>query len=299
MKKCLVIGSTVCDIIMYINQLPKTQGDIHLKKQLLALGGCAYNVTSILHSLNSPYTFISPVGTGIYGDFVKQGLKEKQIKTDIFVEQENGCTYCLVEDSGERTFISYHQAEYTFKKEWLNALNLDDYAYIYLCGLEVEDIDGDELVSVLPQFKGQILFCPGPRAVHIPDYRLQKVFQVCPIVHLNDLEIKELTNQNSVEKAMEILFSRTNNIIIVTLGSKGSVYYDGETFHYADGYSTTVVDTIGAGDSHAGAVLASLSQGKTLTHALDFANYIASKIVATHGVNLDDKTIEQCKRKLL
>ena len=84
MKKALIIGSTVCDIMIYVDKMPKTGEDEHAKSQNINLGGCAYNVVSILHNLDIPYDFISPVGQGIYGDFVKNKLKEKNIHTGIY-----------------------------------------------------------------------------------------------------------------------------------------------------------------------------------------------------------------------
>ena len=72
MKKCLVIGSTVCDVIIHVDKLPKRSEDVHVKSQSLSLGGCAYNVVSVLHNLDIDYVFISPVGRGMYGDFVRE-----------------------------------------------------------------------------------------------------------------------------------------------------------------------------------------------------------------------------------
>lgn len=57
MDKCLIIGSTVCDVVINVEQLPTTAEDVHITSQEMALGGCAYNVVSVLHHLDVPYTF--------------------------------------------------------------------------------------------------------------------------------------------------------------------------------------------------------------------------------------------------
>ena len=110
MKPCLIIGSTVCDVIINLPAIPLSAQDTNIYSQTLQIGGCAYNVVSILHHLSLPYTFLSPVGTGVYGEFVERELNKTGITTMIRTDQENGCCYCLVEDSGERTFLSYHGA---------------------------------------------------------------------------------------------------------------------------------------------------------------------------------------------
>ena len=83
MKKCLVIGSTVCDVIIHVDKLPKRSEDVHVKSQSLSLGGCAYNVVSVLHNLDIDYVFISPVGRGNVWRLCKRGIKEEKYK--------NGC----------------------------------------------------------------------------------------------------------------------------------------------------------------------------------------------------------------
>ena len=81
MSKALVIGSTVCDVMVYLDRLPSREGDAHIHEQTWSLGGCAFNVVSVLHALGQNVDFISPVGTGVYGDFVKAELERLGIQT--------------------------------------------------------------------------------------------------------------------------------------------------------------------------------------------------------------------------
>lgn len=297
-KKCLIIGSTVCDILLHVDALPQTQGVVHLSDQKFSLGGCAYNVVSILHRLNVPYTFISPVGTGVYGEFVSEQLAQQGIKTSIRVAEENGCCYCVVEASGERTFMSYHKAEYTFDASWLDPFDLSEYAYVYVCGLEVEEVNGQELVDALKDFPGQVVFAPGPRIEHLPEHLLMQLYSYSPILHLNEYESRLLSGHEDVALAVRQLYTLTNQTVVVTLGDRGTVYFDGETLEYVDAYSASVVDTIGAGDSHVGGILAGLSQQQSFVEAIDFANFVASQVVATTGVHLSADSIERMTNRL-
>ena len=80
------------------------------------------------------------------------------------VDAENGCCYCLVDENGERTFLSVHGAEYTFNHEWMENIDISQISMIYVCGLEIEEPTGDDLISWLEQHRGpQIFFAPGPR----------------------------------------------------------------------------------------------------------------------------------------
>lgn len=78
MKKILVIGSTVVDVIIELmERLPKTGEDVHVRRQQMSLGGCAFNVSDSIRHFQVPYILFSPVGTGIYGYFVREELKKE------------------------------------------------------------------------------------------------------------------------------------------------------------------------------------------------------------------------------
>lgn len=286
--KCLVIGSTVADIMIYMDKLPTSQGDEHIKEQMMAVGGCAFNVVNVLHQMEIDYTFISPVGTGMYGDFVKKELNRLGIQTEIQLEGENGCCYCFVEENGDRTFLSHHGVEYSFNREWLKDIDLDAFDYIYVCGLEIEETDGDEMIETLSNVHGQIIFCPGPRGKLIEQSKMNAMYQLSPVIHVNEQEIMELTEQTDIQKAIIEMNQRTKNTVIVTTGETGATYYDG-AFHDVEGFEAKVVDTIGAGDSHVGGVMAGLSKGKTLKDAIKFGNLVSSQVVGVNGVHLSDR----------
>lgn len=94
MKPALIIGSTCVDIIIHIDHLPKTEENLHPTSQTMALGGCAYNVAHMMRLFHAPHTFITPIGTGIYGDYVIHQLTALQIPLSVRVpNQENGCCY--------------------------------------------------------------------------------------------------------------------------------------------------------------------------------------------------------------
>lgn len=287
-KEILVIGSTVADVIVNVDVLPTTAQDIHVKSQTVSLGGCAYNVASMIRLFHEPYTLFSPVGKGLYGDFVRRELAADGITSPVPApDAENGCCYCFVEESGERTFISYHGAEYLFEKEWFDVLNPDRFSYAYICGLEIEDKTGDVIVDFLEKSKIKPVFAPGPRIDKIDKNLMERIFALHPILHLNDDEVMRYTGASDLETAAASLFALTEETVIVTTGEKGSCYYDGKDFvSVAAVKPERIVDTIGAGDGHCGAVLSCLSKGLEMKEALALANAAASQIVSVKGATL-------------
>lgn len=290
MKPALVIGSTCVDIIINIDHLPSTEENIRPSSQSMALGGCAYNVESIMRLMGANHTFISPVGGGIYGDYVAKQLKALGVPVAVRIpEQPNGCCYCLVEANGERTFMSCHGVEYSFQKSWMEPYQPDNYSYVYVCGLEIEEETGINLIEYLEKYPQlEVCYAPGPRGVLIDPAKTRRMFALHPILHINEQEACDLANAGSYEKAAIALQRETKNIVIITLGSRGTFCLDkdGSSFTVPGEPVDQVADTIGAGDSHIGAILAGLVKDVPLKEAIIYANKVAAAVVSVHGASL-------------
>ena len=287
MKQTLVIGSAVVDVIVNIPHLPKTGEAVHISSQTRSLGGCAYLVSDILRHFGVPYSLCTAVGTGIYGDFVHKKLQERGVPIYVRRPEENGCCYCMVEIGGERTFIVDHGIEYTFYEEYLKKINTESIDSVYVCGLEIEEETGWNIITYLqkhPEYT--IYFAPGARIMEIQPDRMEAMLALCPILHMNEGESLAFTGKKTVEAAARAIHERTGNAVIITLGEKGSYCFDGAD-HYAPPVPAAVKDTIGAGDSHMGAVISARRLGLSFADAIRAANHISSAVVSNAGGLLD------------
>lgn len=284
--KTLVIGSTVVDMIVNVNQLPTLEEDVHTTALSMNMGGMAYNVYQILEMFKQDAILASPVGTGRFADIMLEFYKERNIEPFVRLDIDNGLCLCLVDETGERTFISHHGAEYLFDKSWYEDIDFDEIGNIYISGLEVEEKTGEQLVEFLEEKNKKILFAPGPRALKIDGKLFRRIIRLHPILHLNKAEALMISNKTTVESAAEYLYSKTQEAVIVTLGAKGCYVKEKNGSYLIQGFKTEVVDTIGAGDSHAGAILTGLSKGYSLKKSVALANLVSAKVVSTVGAGL-------------
>lgn len=293
MKRLLIIGSTCVDVILRLDHLPTTGEDMH-PVQRFAMGGCAFNVAQVPKAYDVDLRFVTPIGDhGVFSDFVRAHLANAGFRGPITVpDSENGCCYCLVERSGERTFLSVHGVEYSFHAEYMAAFAGECFDYTYICGLEVEEKTGGELVAWLeahPDIAGTVVYAPGPRGIEVDADRTERLLAMHPILHLNEQEAQALagradTDADSVLVAAQTLHAKTGNMVIVTRGADGVLWISADSsVHTAPSVPATVVDTIGAGDSHCGAVLTGLTLGWTEDATMRFANQVASEVVAQEG----------------
>lgn len=294
MKKTLVIGSTVTDVIIRVDHLPRTGEDLAIPGQSFSLGGCAYNVYHALELFGSPAMLFSPVGGGIFGDFVYNSLAAAGIRSAApRVQQENGCCYCFVEPDGERTFVCRYGAEYRFEREWLDALPAEEIGGVYLCGLEVEQESGGLLIEYLEQHPElPVYFAPGPRIGSLSPERLNRLFRLHPLLHLNAGEALTVTGCNNLQRAVKVLCGATGGRVAVTQGARGVLCAEGDRRWQVPGEPAKVQDTIGAGDAHIGAMIAGLAGGLSFSQAAANANRFAAAVTENPGAILPRSVFE-------
>lgn len=198
--------------------------------------------------------------------------------------------YCFVEKSGERSFVSYHGAEYLFEKSWFDLIDVSEIDSVYICGLEIEEKTGINIVEFLeknPQLT--VFFAPDPRLTVIDPALTERIYKLSPVLHLNETEALEVSGETDISKAGAYLYRKTHNTVIITLGEKGCYYYNGKKEEIIAPIPTIQADTIGAGDSHIGSVIACLKKGDSIPIAISKANRVSSAVVATSSALLPDE----------
>lgn len=295
MPKLLFIGSTVADIVIRVPVLPSSRQDVHIVSQQVSLGGCAFNAFDAAQVTGlAACSLLSPEGTGVWGDWVRQTLQSRGIDPGVAtVEAPNGCCYCFVEPGGERTFLCEHGAEYRFRREWVADAHPERCDGVYLCGLEVEEATGGEIIDALTAQPPRCLyFAPGPRIGSIDGEKLRRIEALHPVYHLNDEEALGFTGAASIQEAAAVLHERTDADVIITLGAQGAYALSDGFAGVVPGFAAQVVDTIGAGDAHIGAVMAARSAGMSMPDALRLANRVSAAVVSHAGAGIDKEVYE-------
>lgn len=298
MDKLLFLGSTVADVVLRTPALPQSGDDLRLDGQQITLGGCAYNAFNAARITGStPCVLASPIGSGTWGEWIRQALQKRGIASAFpQTDMPNGCCYCLVTPDGERSFLFEHGAEYFFQSEWLDSLS-DSYAAIYFCGLEIEEETGVVLLDWLEQQScGKLYFAPGPRLCRIPPRKMARIIAMHPTFHLSEVEAAQFTRCDDYAEAAALIRTLTGSDVIITLGSRGAYCLDAHGGTLIPALPTTVIDTIGAGDSHIGAVIAAQAEGLSLPEAVQRANRVSAAVVSQSGAELTEQMWQQiCK----
>lgn len=282
-----VLGAAVVDVIADAYALPWRGCDIELKQQGVNIGGCALNIAIALKRLDIPAQNALPVGHGVWADMIRQAMTRQGVHTAVEAETgDNGWCLALVEPDGERTFMSFSGVENQWQQAWLDALKVPPQSLVYLSGYQLASPSAALLTRWLEGLESVTPFIDfGPRIEDISDDIMTRIMACKPIVSLNRHEAELAAGRLGVETASlgSAWQAHYGSPLIVRYDKDGAAFYDGEHQGHVPAFSATVVDTIGAGDSHAGGTLAGLAAGWTLEEAVRLGNAVGAWVVSHRG----------------
>ncbi|WP_048601912.1 PfkB family carbohydrate kinase [Rubeoparvulum massiliense] len=285
-QQVAVFGGAIVDVIMEVPSLPRSGDDLYGRYVGSMVGGCGFNVAVALKRLGMEIEVAIPIGQGPYATQVCQAMAQEGIVSRVAVNQGGDCGWCftMVEPDGERTFISALGVEGSWSEEMLHSLHIHQGAYVYLSGYEVEADRRQVLLSWLEEHPDlRLVFDPGPKAVCLSPSCWERILALHPILTLNEWEALSLTHVETITEAGHKLYQWSQGPVIIHAGGEGAYLYDEAGEQIIQAFPTEVVDTVGAGDSHTGAILAGLCCGWQLEDAILLGNLVASIVVSRPG----------------
>lgn len=114
---------------------------------------------------------------------------------------------------------------------------------------------------------------------------------------LNEIEGAAITGQSDPDlicKAMKEKFP--GSTVVLTLGSEGAVYYDGENRYSHGIYKVKAVDTTAAGDTFTGFFLACIAKGGTPAQAIAIASKASAIAVSRPGASDSIPSLEEVEK---
>lgn len=284
-----IVGAAVIDVIADAYALPWRGCDIELQQQSVNIGGCALNIAVALKRLGMEADNALPVGQGVWADIIRNNMAREGLSSRIDgVTGDNGWCLALVEPDGERTFMSFSGVENQWNPAWLAQLTVPPQSLVSLSGYQLASPCGEVLVHWLESLRDITPYIDfGPRIAYIPETLMQRIMACKPIVSLNRQEAEIAAERFRLPVATEAVgqawLKKFAMPLIVRHDEEGAWYFSAEEQGLAAPFPVAVVDTIGAGDSHAGGTLAGLASGWTLGESVLLGNAVASWVVGHRG----------------
>lgn len=284
-----VVGAAVIDVIADAYALPWRGCDIELQQQSVNIGGCALNIAVALKRLGMRADNALPIGQGVWAEIIRNSLAREGLVSCIDgVQGDNGWCLALVEPDGERTFMSFSGVENQWNADWLGQLSVAPQSLVSLSGYQLASPCGELLVRWLESLQDVTPFIDfGPRIADIPDALMARIMACKPVISLNrqeaDIAAARFNLPPETRQFGRAWMATFGTPLIVRHDKEGAWYFSPQEQGLAAPFPVTVVDTIGAGDSHAGGTLAGLASGWTLSESVLLGNAVASWVVGHRG----------------
>ena len=247
--------------------------------------GAAGNVAANLQSLGiEELKFVSCYGNDWRKNILFEQLKSNNISNDYMVESQNFVTpaYCKPMRHGISDVV-YEDPRLDFENR--QPLSTEEESKL------IEQIDNMakdvDIIAVSDQFQfGCVTQRVREKIISlnnkiIVDSRNQASEYKNVIIKPNEVETLHLTGidifngdfEKNILSAAKILFDRTQKPIIITLGEKGSFYFDGNNSCLVPSLKVeSEIDFVGAGDAFLAGLTCALGAGATASQALLLGN---------------------------
>lgn len=298
MSRLIHSGQVIVDLVMSLDTLPATGGDVLAKSASFEAGG-GFNVMAAARRNGLPVVYLGRHGKGRFGDLARAAMQAEGIEMALAASdnKDTGLCVSLTEATTERTFISHIGAEGELSAQDLaNAVPRDD-DYVYVSGYSLL-LEGKSqaLIDWLLALPRQItvVFDPGP-LVKAPDSAL--MVDVLPRIDIwtsNGPEALAFTGAGDIAEALLKLNAHlpAEALLVVRDGPNGCwISRNGQAEH-VPGFKVQAVDSNGAGDAHAGVFIAGLANGLAPAAAARRANAAAALAVTRWGPATSPGTAE-------
>ena len=293
-------GEALVDLLMWVPALPERGGDMLAGSSSVQVGG-GFNIMAAAARQGLPVVYAGGHGTGPWGDKVRAALAAEGIEVlrQPDPDADTGFDVALVEDGGERTFVTSLGAEALRQPGAWDAIPVGAGDAVYVSGYGlVAPESGAILGAWAAALPAEVLLFvdPGPLIADIPPAVLDPVLGRCDWWSSNQREAALLTGAGDPAEAARLLIARTGRAgVIVRAGRSGCVLAlraPGPDATPGPGAispglipapAVVAVDTTGAGDAHAGVFLAGLAAGLAPAAAAGRANAAAALAVTRAG----------------
>ena len=283
-KAVLAVGAIMVDMLCQVARLPRSGEGIVVEESRAVVGGCAFNAANVLRQLGAPYELFAPVGCGIFAGFD---------------DRDSGGCMCFVEPGGERTMVTLPGIERHFVRAWFDRVEAARFGCGFASGYEVEGPGGDAIISFFEDHPSiELYYAPGPRVCGVGAQKTARINALHPVWHLNDQEALAYTGSATLEEAGAAIAEKCGNAVVITAGKDGAhLFVDGRHAVVSAGL-VDVVDTVGAGDAHLGALTAARAAGHSWEDALALANRVAGAVCGVEGSTLTDEAFARTGARL-
>lgn len=280
--KILNFGSLNIDIFFRVENIVKPGETISAKSIEKRPGGKGLNQSVALSK-----SFENVYHAGSVGDdgvFLIDYLKSENINTKYIKKSDKltGNAIIQVDDKGENSIVLYKGANFDNDKKFIDEV-LNDFSKDDILLLQNEISSMKYLIDKAYEKGMKIVLNLSPITDEIKEFDFNKI----DLLLVNEIEAKDIANKDNIDESINYFMATYPNInLIVTLGSKGSIFVNKNEKIKQEGIKVESVDSTGAGDTFTGFFVSYFYQGKNVRDCLKFASLASALSVTKSGASI-------------
>lgn len=281
----------------YLGIVPRIPIDdkVEIVETLQQGGGPAATAIVTAQRLGAATAFIGAVGEDERGKFIVSELIQEGVDCR-YIKRQSGkaspAAFCwVVQNSGKRS-IAWTRGTTT-------ALTPSDIPHDMVASSRILHLDGHHAHAALVAARlarrhntlvvldaGTIL--PG----------IDQILEHTDIIIASETFAHTYTGKADIIEALKQLADASSQWVVVTLGSKGCIAFDGTDIIDFPAFAIDVVDSTGAGDVFHGAFICKLLECDNLSYLLRFSSAVAALKCTQFGGRTGIPTLQQVERFL-
>lgn len=252
-------------------------------------GGDAMNEASALGLLGANVRLKTLLGNDMAGDLIRQLCRQRNIRLDnLSTAWKTSVNIVLIEPDGERCFLT--GKETSMRHLTRDMLQVPQEEIVCLASLFVSwDLPVADAADCMREWKrhGKITAMDTTTAKH--GEGMEEMKEILPYVDFfftNEREAASITGLADAEASLEQLIQAGAGHILLKLGAKGVLVYDGKRTYFKKADSiASPLDTTGCGDGFAAGFLYGISQHQSFEVCLDIAMFCGRAVCQAMGAS--------------
>ncbi|KGT88452.1 ribokinase [Erwinia typographi] len=283
-----VIGSNMVDLITYTNTMPKAGETLEAEDFALGCGGKGANQAVAAAKLGADVMMVSKVGEDLFAENTVKNLQQYGVDTrfvSVAPGTSSGVAPIFVDDQSQNRILIIKGANAQLSPADIDAAAEDlRRCKLLVLQLEIPLPTVYYAIDFARQHGISLILNPAPAVAELDiDYACQ-----CDFFMPNETELEILTglpvsSEEEVLRAGQMLLGRGLKNLIITLGSRGSVWMRDDAVHRVSPTPVNAVDTSGAGDAFIGCFAHFLVQHGDVAQAMQSASAYAACSVTGRG----------------
>lgn len=274
-QNILVIGSSNTDMVIRTEHLPLPGETVIGGTFFMNPGGKGANQAVAVARLGGQVAFVCKTGSDIFGHQAQQLFSEEGIDSSyVFSDTKNpsGVALITVDTHAENCIVVAPGANaHLTVADLKHSARAVEKADIVLLQLEIPMETVEEAAVMARRLGKKVVLNPAPASKLSPRL-LESLYVITP----NETEAEMISGIHivdgaSTEAAARKIASMGVPNVIVTLGTRGALVFDGTDCEIVPACKVQAVDTTAAGDVFNGALVVALAEGRSLTEAARFA----------------------------